>query len=136
MALIGDNILNKKINLYYFVPIESKIFFDTIENLCQYYFGNKLNLSSTIRYRYRGEDYEKSRIIYFKKTIRNKSFWLPFIKQNLFNILVVCTHYSTRYINADNYAIQRNNQFINKIFYLKKQYKRKMYNRFFWCYDK
>jgi hypothetical protein len=131
MALIGDNILNKKINLHYFVPIESKIFFDTIENISQYYFGNKLNLSSTIRYRYRGEDYEKSRIIYFKKTIRNKSFWLPFIKQNLFNILVVCTHYSTRYVNADNYAIQINNQFKNKIFYLKNNTKEKCITDFF-----
>ena len=131
MALIGDNILNKKINLHYFVPIESKVFFDTIENISQYYFGNKLNLSSTIRYRYRGEDYEKSRIIYFKKTIRNKSFWLPFIKENLFNILVVCTHYSTRYINADNYAIQRNNQFKNKIFYLKNNTKGKCIMDFF-----
>ena len=125
MALIGDNLLNKKINLHYFVPIESKIFFDTIQNISQYYFGNKLNISSTIRYRYRGEDYEKSRIIYFKKTIRNKSFWLPFIKENLFNILVVCTHYSTQYINANNYAIQRNNQFKNKIFYLKNNTKEK-----------
>tara|TARA_Y100000287_G_scaffold144572_1_gene119339 strand:- start:2707 stop:4236 length:1530 start_codon:yes stop_codon:yes gene_type:complete len=131
MALIGDNILNKKINLHYFVPIESKIFFDTIENISQYYFGNKLNISSSIRYRYRGEDYDKSRIIYFNKTIRNKSFWLPFIKENLFNILVVCTHYSTRYINADNYAIQRNNQFKNKIFYLKNNTKGKCIMDFF-----
>lgn len=119
MALIGDNILNKKINLYYFVPIESKTFFDTIETLTQYCFGNKLNITSSIRYRYRGENYENSRIIYFKKSIRNKSFWLPFLKENLFNLLVVCSHYSTRYINADNYAQQRNNQFKNKIFYLK-----------------
>lgn len=131
MALLGDNMLNKKINLHYFVPIESKIFFDTIENISQYYFGNRLNISSTIRYRYRGEDYEKSRIIYFKKTIKNKSFWLPFIKENLFNILVVCSHYSTRYINADNYAIQRNNQFKNKIFYLKNNTKQKCIRDFF-----
>ena len=119
LALLGDNILNKKIKLYYFVPIESKVFFDTIESLTQYYFGNKLNITSSIRYRYRGENYENSRIIYFKKTIRNNSFWLPFIKENLFNFLVVSSHYSSRYVNADNYVKNRNILFKKKIFYLK-----------------
>lgn len=119
MSVLGDNILNKKINLYYFVPIESKDFFDTIESLAQYYFGTKLNLTNCIRYRYRGEDYKSSRIIYFKKIIKNKSFWLPFLKENLFNLLVVSTHYSTRYVNADNYVNKQNTNFKNKIFYLK-----------------
>ena len=119
LSVIGDNILNKKTNVSYFVNIESKTFFDTLENVTQYYFGNKLNITTNIRYRYRGENYQNTRIIYFKKTIKNNSFWLPFLKENLFNLLVVSCHYSTRYVNADNYANQRNLIFKNKIFYLK-----------------
>ena len=130
LALIGDNILNKKINVKYFVNIESKTFFDWFENLTQYYFGNKLNITSNIRYRYRGEKYENSRIIYFKKTIKNNSFWLPFIKENLFNLLVVSCHYSARYINSDNYVNKQNTNFKNKIFYLKNNTKTSIINDF------
>ena len=104
MAIIGDNILNKQTELYYFVPIESKPFFDTLESMCQYYFRSKLNITSSIRYRYRNEEYSKSRIIYFTKSIKNKSCWLSFLKDNLFNLLVVSCHYSTRYVNADCYV--------------------------------
>ena len=124
MALIGDNILNKKLDLYYFLPKESKLFFDTLESMCQYNFKNKLNITSTIRYRYRGEDYNKSRLIYLQNSIQNKSCWLSFLKDNLFNFLVVCCHYSTRYINADKYVDKRNNNFKNKIYYLKKTTKK------------
>ena len=48
MALIGDNILGKKIDLNYFVPIESKLFFDTFESMCQYNFKSKLGITSTV----------------------------------------------------------------------------------------
>jgi len=130
MALIGDNILNKKLDLHYFVPIQSKLFFDTLESMCHYNFKNKLNITSTIRYRYRGEDYSKSRLIYFTKSIQNKSCWLSFLKDNLFNFLVVCCHYSTRYINADKYVDKRINSFKNKIFYLKNNGKAEFIDKF------
>ncbi len=130
LALIGDNILNKKLDLHYFVPIQSKLFFDTLESMCHYNFKNKLNITSSVRYRYRGEDYLKSRIIYFTKSIQNKSCWLSFLKDNLFNFLVVCCHYSTRYINADKYVDKRNSSFKNNIFYLKNNTKYEFIDKF------
>ena len=130
MALIGDNILNKKIDLYYFLPTSSKLFFDTLESMCQYNFKSKLSITSNLRYRYRGEDYQKSRLIYFTKSIQNKSCWLSFLKDNLYNFLVVCCYYSTRYINADKYVNKRNDQFKNKIFYLKNNTKEEFISQF------
>ena len=130
MAIIGDNILNKQTELYYFVPIESKPFFDTLESMCQYYFRSKLNITSSIRYRYRNEEYSKSRIIYFTKSIKNKSCWLSFLKDNLFNLLVVSCHYSTRYVNADCYVKKRNVNFKNRIFYLKNNTKDNLVQEF------
>ena len=130
LALIGDNILNKNTNLFYFVPIESKKFFDTLESICQYYFRSKLNITSSIRYRYRGEAYDKSRIIYFTKSIRNPSCWASFLKDNLFNFLVVCCHYSARYKDADSYVNKRNINFKNKIFYLKNHTKEDLLTQF------
>ena len=130
MTLIGDNILSKKIDLNYFVPIESKLFFDTLESMCQYNFNTKLGVTSTIRYRYRGEEYNKSRLIYFTKSIQNKSCWLSFLKDNLYNLLVVCCYYSTSYINADNYVNKRNDIFKKKIFYLQNNTKQDLINQF------
>ena len=78
-----------------------------------------MNITTSIRYRYRGEDYNKSRLVYFTKSINNKSCWLSFLKDNLFNFLVVCCHYSTRYVNADSYVNKRNDTFKNKNLYLK-----------------
>uniref|UniRef100_A0A6C0JAC4 Uncharacterized protein n=1 Tax=viral metagenome TaxID=1070528 RepID=A0A6C0JAC4_9ZZZZ len=130
MSLIGDNILGKKMDLNYFVPIESKLFFDTLESMCQYNFKNKLGITSTIRYRYRGEDYNKSRLLYFTKSIQNKSCWLSFLKDNLYNLLVVCCHYSTIHINADNYISKGPEVFKNKICYLKNNTKEDLINEF------
>ena len=118
-AVLGDSILSKKIDLNYFVPIESKLFFDTLESMCQYNFKSKLGITSSIRYRYRGEDYKKSRLIYFTNSISNKSCWLSFLKDNLFNLLVVCCYYSTRYVHSDKYVLKQTESFKNKIFYLK-----------------
>jgi hypothetical protein len=130
MTLIGDNILNKTSDLYYFVPIESKLFFDTLESLVYYYFGSKLNITSLIRYRYRGEDYKKSRLIYFTKSISNKSCWLSFLKDNLFNFLAVCCHYSARYISANNYVNKGNAILKTKILYLKNNTKEELITKF------
>jgi hypothetical protein len=130
MSILGDNILNKNSNLLYFVIGESKHFFDMIEELCEFYFNSKLNITSCIRYRYRGEKYDKSRIIYFKKSIKNISCWRAFLKNNIFNLLVICCHYSTRYISADNYVTKQNTIFKNKIFHLKNNSKSKLIDNF------
>jgi len=130
MTLIGDNVLNKSSDLYYFVPIESKLFFDTLESMVCYNFGTKLNITSLIRYRYRGEDYQKSRLIYFTKSISNKSCWLSFLKDNLFNFLAVCCHYSARHVNANTYVGKRNVGFQNKILYLKNNTKNELVRKF------
>jgi hypothetical protein len=130
MTLIGDNILNKSSDLYYFVPIESKLFFDTLEAMVYYHFGSRLNITSLIRYRYRGEDYDKSRIIYFTKSISNKSCWLSFLKDNIFNFLAVCCHYSARYVSAVNYVNKGNAVLKSKILYLKNNTKEELIHTF------
>ena len=130
LACIGDNILNKKTDNIYFVPIRSKSFFDALESLCEYYFQTKLNITSSLRYRYRGQDFKKSRLIYFTRSIRNKSCWLSFLKENFLNFIIVCCHYSTRYIHADNYANKQAINFKEKLFYLKNHTKENIINEF------
>ena len=130
MALIGDNILGKKHEINYLMPIGSKPFFDALESLSEYYFQSKMNIQNCLRFRYRGQDFNNCRLIYFTKSIRNKSCWISFLKENFLNFIVVCCHYSTRYVSADNYANKQTKTFKNKIFYLKDHNKNDVVNEF------
>ena len=64
-AIIGDNILGKSSQNNYFVQEKSKEFFEILENLSGYYFDNKLNISNNFKFKYRGQSYSNSRLIYF-----------------------------------------------------------------------
>ena len=79
----------------------SKLFFDILNQFVNI-LKIKLGITS-IRYRYRGEEYNKSRLLYFTKSIEANSL-VSFLKDNLFNFYCVCCYYSTRYINADKYV--------------------------------
>ena len=52
------------------------------------------------------------------------------MKENLYNFIVVCCHYSARYINADNYINKQKNLLKNKILYLKNNTKEKIVETF------
>lgn len=129
-SIIGDNILNKSTQNNYFVQEKCKEFFEIIENLSGYYFDKKLNIGNNFKFKYRGQAYNNSRLIYFTNNIKNKSAWFSFIKENFLNFIVLCCHYSTRYVNAENYALQRSASFKNEIFYLKQNDKNKIVDKF------
>ena len=130
LAVLGDNILNKKKNLSYFVPTKSKDFFEVLESLCESYFKSKLGITSPLKYKYRGQVYNESRLIYFTRAIGNKSCWFSFLKDNLFNLIVVCCHYSARYINSENYANKQNSTFKSNVFYWKDNSKEDIIKKF------
>ena len=44
-------------------------------------------------------------------------------KRKFLNFIVLCCHYSTRYVNAENYALARQDSFKNEVFFLKKMTK-------------
>ena len=129
-AIVGDNILGKTSQNNYFVQEKSKEFFEILENLSGYYFDNKFNISQNFKHKYRGQNYNNSRLIYFKNNIKNKSVWFSFIKENFLNFIVLCCHYSTRYINAENYALARQDSFKNEVFYLKQNDKSSIIDKF------
>jgi len=129
-SIIGDNILNKSSQNHYFVQEKSKEFFEIVENLSGYYFEKKINIMKNFKFKYRGQPYNTSRLIYFKNNIKNKSVWFSFIKENFLNFIVLCCHYSTRYINSENYASQRQLSFKNEIFYLKNNDKNQIVDTF------
>ena len=82
------------------------------------------------KFKYRGADYVNSRIITFNKLILNKQIWSGFLKNNMFNLLVVCAHYSNRYVNSDTYVSKQSIDFQNKINYLKNKTKDNIIDEF------
>ena len=129
-AIVGDNILGKSSQNNYFVQEKSKDFFEILENLSGYYFDNNLNITNNFKFKYRGQSYNTSRLIYFNNNIKNKSVWFSFMKENFLNFIVLCSHYSTRYVNAENYCLQRNNSFKKEIYFLKNNTKEQVVNNF------
>ena len=54
-----------------------------------------------------------------------------FIKEEyLLNFIVLCSHYSTRYVNAENYCLQRNDSFKKEIYFSKNNTKDEIVSNF------
>lgn len=112
-TVLGDNILKKnKTNIYY-VSEQSREFFTQIKVYYENYFG-KSEICNDIKFKYRGHNYDDSRIIRFRQSINNVAYWNTFIQDNLFNLIVVSCHYSNRYGSSEKY-IKKQSQDIKDI---------------------
>lgn len=129
LATLGDCLFLKNEDLIFYVSELARDFITEIESYYKDFFGKPL-YNNQYKFKYRGADYDKSRIIMFKKTIINKTIWHNYIKNNFFNILVVATHYSNRYGNSDIYISKQSKELQNKIFYLKNNTKEQIIDEF------
>jgi len=128
-ATIGDCLLEKSGNLIYYTSESSRNFINEIESYYKDYFHKSL-YNNQYKFKYRGADYINSRIITFNKIILNKQIWSGFLKNNIFNLLVVCAHYSNRYVCSDIYISKQSMDFQNKINYLKNRTKDNIIDEF------
>ncbi len=129
LAVMGDCVFNKRQDIIYYIPELSREFLTVINIFYKDYFGKVLD-HGRFKYKYRGHDYEHSRIIQIKKTISSMSFLSEYIKQNIFNLLVVACHYSNRYQNAEIYISKQNIKLQEKILYLTVRNKAKIVKEF------
>jgi len=118
LATIGDCMYEKNPKLIYYVSEMSRDFITEIESYYKDFFG-KMLYNNQYKFKYRGAEYNNSRIIMFKKTITNKTIWNTYLKKNFINLLVVSAHYSNRYGDSDVYIKKQPDELQNKIFYLK-----------------
>ena len=119
----------KSENLIYYTSESSRDFINEIESYYKDTFHKSL-YNNQYKFKYRGADYVNSRIITFNKLILNKQIWSGFLKNNMFNLLVVCAHYSNRYVNSDTYVSKQSIDFQNKINYLKNKTKDNIIDEF------
>lgn len=115
LTIIGDFILSKKDNLIFFIDSSYK---QLITSIYQHIY---LNLNKSIldlfKHKYYDHKYEHSRIIY-GSTVKTVDDY--FIKDNIFNIIAVCTHYSKYYTGSESFLENcSNREFSNKVNYLK-----------------
>jgi len=122
LAVIGDSILKKQQNNIYYIPECSREFLSLINVFYKDYTGVDANLTN-FKYKYRGQEYNNSRLIKIKKSISSIVYINEYLKKNIFNIIVISCHYSLRYQNAESYLIKQNDEIKNSVLYLSKNTK-------------
>ena len=104
LTVLGDNILKKNTQLIHYINIKSKLFIDFFSNLCQFHFNKNLHAINTFKYKYYDHDYNNCRIIDFNESIKIKNYWGNFLKENIFDIIIVSCHYSKRFGDSENFV--------------------------------
>jgi len=117
LCAIGDSVCKINNDILYYVSELSREFLTELNVYYGDYFGEEL--MKQFKFRYRGYPYIKSRLIKFKRSIKNISYWNTFVKNNFFNILIVGIHYSSRYGGSEKYIQKQHREIQNRILYLK-----------------
>lgn len=134
LSVLGDNILNKKNDLIYYISPHSKNFFMKILNLFKTTFehGNRL----TANFKFKNNEthiLNNCRIIHFNPGISNTSCWDFFIQLYFLDFVCICCHYSNSFENSEKYINLNGNintNVKNNILFFKNNSKGEMINLF------
>lgn len=119
LTVLGDNILKKHVEgvvvtldpLIHLLNPSAKTFINSINNMCQLWFGTNLNQS--FKYKYHADHtYNQMRIL---STVGSYG------SVGSINLLCVACHYSNRYHSSDNYIVKYSNddKLMDSVFFLK-----------------
>jgi hypothetical protein len=98
MITLGD-IIMKKTELFYFIPLHMKPFIKNLNKHVSMYF-HTMNLCNHYKFQYYDHEPDKSRIICFN-TINLDHFTIPELFYN--NLICISLHYSNRYKSGDDF---------------------------------
>ena len=98
LTILGDNILNKKNNLHYFISNKINEFILEINKLV-YNSVNISNVMGSFKIKYREEDLNNVRLINIK--IIDKNIWKEILEKNILNIICVSCYHSNRFENSE-----------------------------------
>ena len=120
LTILGDNILKKKTTYSHFIRNDSQEFIIVLQDHIQCLLGAQCSPCETFKFKYYKHDYKDCKIINFKDSVRIKTCWEGFIKNNVLNIIAVATHYSNQFQTAENYVKThcQNQEFIHSNCYL------------------
>ena len=105
LTCIGDSVLKKNKNLVHFINPQYKPFISHIHDSCIFLFNNTITPIDSFKYRYHEHSYDICRLLYFDNYPSFNDYVQQFLKYHILDIIVVACHYSTRFLNSDNYLI-------------------------------
>lgn len=119
LTVIGDNIFKKNTGHIHFIDPVAKNFLRNLNNISQMLFGN--SLLQTFKYKYHDHSYQDCRLVRINDIVRNESTWNVALSKCGLDILCVACHYSSRYKNADEFAMNliSDQEIIDHIFFVK-----------------
>ena len=109
LTCIGDSVLKKNQNLVHFINPQCKSFISGIHENCNFLFNNTIAPIESFKYRYHEHKYSICRLLYFDHYPSFNHYWHHFLKSYILDIIVVACHYSSRFLNSDNYIINHCN---------------------------
>ena len=117
LTIIGDCILKKNLDKIYLLPEKSKDFIDYVElHICELL--GRTNCIKNIKYKWHSHNYKLCRIIEFDNSILMTESWEQMLKKHYCDFIVVATHYSEQYGDADKYLQYEKNTLNETITYL------------------
>jgi len=132
LCILGDNILKKNSKTSYITRSSYKIFLEHINNCFKDYYN--YDIINNIYYDIKKiKELDNTRILDFKKSIKNKGFWQHFLDQNVLNIVSIAIHYSQRYDNSEEYLKDKVED-KKKILYFKNNTKKDILEKFIYKY--
>ena len=93
LTVIGDTLLNKKINEVYYIDVSYKPFLKHIHQ--QVYLLTNKSICDVFKYKYHDHRYENCRILHGKCT--------PFSECCMFEFIIAAVHLSTKYGSSETY---------------------------------
>jgi hypothetical protein len=119
LTIIGDNILKKNTDLTFIVSQKMRQLLDELENVAASSIGNN-NISYKFVTKYHEtHTFNNCRLIKINENYSNE-YWRESLKKIGLNLLCVASHYSSRYINSDNFlSTIADDDLVNYVYTLK-----------------
>ena len=131
LTIVGDNILKKNKHIKCLIHAKAQTLLDHLDTNSFFHFKTTISPTSTFRTAFIDTfPFSSYRLTPFSST--NTQYNSDFIRMHILDILVVATHYSTRFQNSDNYlqTFCHNHSLKKQILYLKDHSKQKLVEMF------
>ena len=102
LTIIGDTILKKNTDLIFMITPKTKQFIEDVEYLANNSIGTSNSSIKFLTKYHENHSFLNYRLIKMNE-IYSLDFWREILKKIGLNLLCVAAHYSTRYVNSDNF---------------------------------
>ena len=106
-TIIGDTLFKKNTHLIHIIDHSYKMFLTKFSQYIYQFFGK--SITETFKYKYYEHHYENCRLFEPIQYKSGQSMDHTFLREHIFDIMVVCCYYSVRYKSSDLYIKNESN---------------------------